>query len=116
MMRQPEGWLTKDGALELLSLSLNNSKGFSKKAMKFSEFQAFRITRPLVWPTILLPLDLVIKLSSAQETTPCPWPEGRQALGRPTTNRDRLTVAPGEGSGHFPLRPPHFSRRISLLN
>jgi hypothetical protein len=36
------GWLTKDGALELLSLSLNNIKGFSKKAINFSEFQAFR--------------------------------------------------------------------------
>src|SRR5660398_204141 len=41
------GWLTKDGALELLSLSLNtlslnNSKGFSKKAIIFSEFQVFR--------------------------------------------------------------------------
>jgi hypothetical protein len=46
MMRQPEGWLTKDGALELLSLSLNNSKGFSKKAMNFSEFQAFRSIAP----------------------------------------------------------------------
>jgi hypothetical protein len=41
-----QGWLTKDGALELLSLSLNNSKGFSKKAMNFSEFQAFRIGAP----------------------------------------------------------------------
>jgi hypothetical protein len=29
--------------LELLSLSLNNSKGFSKKVMIFSGFQAFRI-------------------------------------------------------------------------
>jgi hypothetical protein len=37
-----QGWLTKNGALELLSLSLNNIKGFSKKAMIFSEFQAFR--------------------------------------------------------------------------
>jgi hypothetical protein len=37
-----QGWLTKDGALELFSLSLNNIKGFSKKAMIFSEFQAFR--------------------------------------------------------------------------
>jgi hypothetical protein len=37
-----QGWLTKDSALELLSLSLNNIKGFSKKAMIFSEFQAFR--------------------------------------------------------------------------
>jgi hypothetical protein len=57
MMRHPEGWLTKDGALELRTLSLNNSKGFSKKAMKkamnFSEFQAFRIS-PLVWPAISL--------------------------------------------------------------
>jgi hypothetical protein len=42
MMRQPGGWLTKDGALELFSLSLNNSKGFSKKTIIFSEFQAFR--------------------------------------------------------------------------
>jgi hypothetical protein len=38
-----QGWLTKDGALELLSSSLNNSKRFSKKAINFSEFQAFRI-------------------------------------------------------------------------
>jgi hypothetical protein len=29
--------------LEILSLSLNNSKGFSKQVMIFSEFQAFRI-------------------------------------------------------------------------
>jgi hypothetical protein len=36
------GWLTKDGALELFSLSLNNIKGFSKKAIIFSEFQGFR--------------------------------------------------------------------------
>jgi hypothetical protein len=41
-----QGWLTKDGALELLSLSLNNSKGFSKKAINFSEFQAFGISGP----------------------------------------------------------------------
>jgi hypothetical protein len=41
-----QGWLTKDGALELLSLSLNNSKGFSKKAIIFSEFQADRISAP----------------------------------------------------------------------
>jgi hypothetical protein len=41
-----QGWLTKDGALELLSLSLNNSKGFSKKTMIFSEFQAFRSIAP----------------------------------------------------------------------
>jgi hypothetical protein len=41
-----QGWLTKDGALELLSLSLNNNKGFSKKAIIFSEFQAFRINAP----------------------------------------------------------------------
>jgi hypothetical protein len=40
------GWLTKDGALELLSLSLNNSKGFSKKAIIFSEFQAFGVIAP----------------------------------------------------------------------
>jgi hypothetical protein len=46
MMRQPRGWLTKDGALELLSLSLNNSKGFSKKAIIFSEFQAFGVIAP----------------------------------------------------------------------
>jgi hypothetical protein len=32
--------------LELLSLSLNNSKRFSKKAMIFSEFQVFRIIAP----------------------------------------------------------------------
>jgi hypothetical protein len=38
-----QGWLTKDGTLELLSLSLNNSKGFKKKAIIFSEFQPFRI-------------------------------------------------------------------------
>jgi hypothetical protein len=42
------GWLTKDGALELLSLSLNNSKGFSKKAIKFSVFQAFGMITSLV--------------------------------------------------------------------
>jgi hypothetical protein len=30
-----QGWLTKDGALEHLSSSLNNSKGFSKKAINF---------------------------------------------------------------------------------
>jgi hypothetical protein len=41
-----QGRLTKDGALELLTLSLNNSKGFSKKAMIFSEFQVFRIIAP----------------------------------------------------------------------
>ena len=41
-----QGRLTKDGALELLSLSLNNSKGFPKKAIIFSEFQAFRISAP----------------------------------------------------------------------
>jgi hypothetical protein len=41
-----QGWLTKDGALELLSLSLNNNKGFSKKAIIFSEFQAFSISAP----------------------------------------------------------------------
>ena len=41
-----QGWLTKDGALELLSLSLNNSKGFSKKAIIFSELQAFRSSAP----------------------------------------------------------------------
>jgi hypothetical protein len=35
---------TKGGALELLSLSLNNSKGFSKKAINFSEFQALGIS------------------------------------------------------------------------
>jgi hypothetical protein len=46
MIRQPGGWLTKDGALELLSLSLNNSKGFSKKTIIFSEFQAFRKNAP----------------------------------------------------------------------
>jgi hypothetical protein len=57
MMRQPGDWLTKDGALELLSLSLNNSKGFSKNAMIFSEFQAFRrIAMSLV--TIPLTPDL----------------------------------------------------------
>jgi hypothetical protein len=32
------GLMTKNGALELLCLSLNNNKGFSKKAMNFSEF------------------------------------------------------------------------------
>jgi hypothetical protein len=32
--------------LEILSLSLNNSKGFSKKVMIFSEFQVFRIIAP----------------------------------------------------------------------
>jgi hypothetical protein len=39
-----QGWPTKDGALELFSLSLNNSKGFSKKAINFSEFQVLRIS------------------------------------------------------------------------
>jgi hypothetical protein len=34
-----QGWLTHDGALELLSLSLNNSKGFSKKTMVFLDFR-----------------------------------------------------------------------------
>jgi hypothetical protein len=42
-----QGWLTKDGALKPLSLSLNNNKGFSKKAIIFSEFQAFRISAPI---------------------------------------------------------------------
>jgi hypothetical protein len=46
MVRQPGGRLTKDSALELLSLSLNNSKGFPKKTIIFSEFQAFRINAP----------------------------------------------------------------------
>jgi hypothetical protein len=32
--------------LELFSLSLNNSKGFSKKAIIFSGFQAFGISAP----------------------------------------------------------------------
>jgi hypothetical protein len=41
-----QGWLNKDGPLELLSLSLNNSKGFSKKAIIFSKLQAFRIIAP----------------------------------------------------------------------
>ncbi|HZK14416.1 MAG TPA: hypothetical protein VFC55_07840, partial [Desulfobaccales bacterium] len=41
-----QGWLTKDGALELISLSLNNNKGFSKKAIIFSEFQASIISAP----------------------------------------------------------------------
>jgi hypothetical protein len=41
-----QGWLTKDGALVLLSLSLNNSKGFSKKTMVFSAFQAFSSIAP----------------------------------------------------------------------
>jgi hypothetical protein len=41
-----QGWLTKDGALEFFSLSLNNSKGFSKKAINFSEFRVWRISAP----------------------------------------------------------------------
>jgi hypothetical protein len=62
-----QGWLTKDGALELFALSLNNNKGFSKKAIIFSEFQAFRINAPGLVDNSLTP-DLGIKLSSAPET------------------------------------------------
>jgi hypothetical protein len=43
--------------LELLSLSLNDSKGFSKKVMIFSGFQAFRIIA-FGWPAIPLNPDL----------------------------------------------------------
>jgi hypothetical protein len=57
MIRQPKGWLTKDGALELLSLSLNNSKGFSKKAMIFLNSRHLE-SSPLVWSTIPLNPDL----------------------------------------------------------
>jgi hypothetical protein len=41
-----QGCLTKDGALKLLFLSLNNSKGFLKKTIIFSEFQVFRTIAP----------------------------------------------------------------------
>jgi hypothetical protein len=81
MMRQPKGWPTKDGALELLSLSLNNSKGFSKKAMNFSEFQAFRMTLPLVWPTMPLNPDLGT-ISLSPEVFPRPWTAGEKSLCR----------------------------------
>jgi hypothetical protein len=52
-----QGWLSKDGALELLSLSLNNIKGFSKKAMIFLDSRHLEAS-PLVWSTIHLTPDL----------------------------------------------------------
>jgi len=76
-----QGWLTKDGALELLSLSLNNSKGFSKKAIIFSEFQVFRIIAPRLADNSSGP-DLG-KISVSPEEFPWPWTEGGKALCRP---------------------------------
>ncbi|HLD48455.1 MAG TPA: hypothetical protein VJA64_11570, partial [Desulfobaccales bacterium] len=49
--------------MEHLSSSLNNSKGFSKKAINFSQFQAVRINAP-IWPTIRLSPDF-------HKTSPC---------------------------------------------
>jgi hypothetical protein len=76
--------------LELLSSSLNNSKGFSKKAINFSEFQAFGIGLP--------GLADISRDPRFGENKPIPWGpilglKGKRRFAASAKSQDRRAAA-----------------------